>query len=80
MSHFSKILESLMNDDESTAYRLFHEFVLESSKKIYEEVNLSEASYDGMIASMKTKFPDFQQEIADQLKWAKTTLKKDENA
>jgi hypothetical protein len=67
-----------MNNDETTAYRLFHEFVLESSKKIYEEVNLSEASYDGMIASMKAKYPDFQQEITDQLKWAKSTLKKDE--
>ena len=67
-----------MNNDESTAYRLFHQFVVESSKKIYEEVNLTEASYDGMIASMKTKFPDFQQGIADQLKWAKATLKKDE--
>jgi hypothetical protein len=78
MSHFAKILESLMNDDESTAYRLFHEFVLESSRAIYEEVNLTEASYDGMIASMKAKFPDLQQEIADQLKWAKITLKKDE--
>jgi hypothetical protein len=78
MSHFAKILESLMNNDESTAYRLFHEFVVESSRAIYEEVNLTEASYDGMIASMKAKYPDFQQEIADQLKWAKATLKKDE--
>jgi hypothetical protein len=78
MSKFTKILESLMNDDESTAYRLFHEFVVESSKKIYEEHQLDEASYDGMIASMKAKYPDFQQEIADQLKWAKATLKKDE--
>ena len=67
-----------MNNDETTAYRLFHEFVVESSKKIYEEANLTEASYDGMIASMKTKFPEFQQEITDQLKWAKATLKKDE--
>jgi hypothetical protein len=67
-----------MNDDETTAYQLFHQFVLESSKKIYEEVNLTEASYDGMIASMKAKYPDFQQEITDQLKWAKATLKKDE--
>ena len=67
-----------MNDDETTAYRLFHEFVVESSKKIYEEHQLDEASYDGMITSMKAKFPDFQQEITDQLKWAKTTLKKDE--
>ena len=67
-----------MNNDETTAYQLFHEFVLESSKKIYEEVNITEASYDGMITSMKAKYPDFQQEIADQLKWAKATLKKDE--
>jgi hypothetical protein len=67
-----------MNNDETTAYRLFHEFVVESSRAIYEEVNLTEASYDGMIASMKAKYPDFQQEIADQLKWAKATLKKDE--
>jgi hypothetical protein len=31
-----------MNDDETTAYRLFHEFVIESSKKIYEEYQLDE--------------------------------------
>lgn len=39
---------------------------------------LFEASYDQMIISMKTKFPEDQQLIVENLKWAKTILKKDE--
>ena len=59
MSHFSKILESLMNDDETTAYRLFHQFVLESSRAIYEEYQLDEYLT-----------PDEEAEVA---KWKKRT-------
>lgn len=39
---------------------------------------LLEASYDGMIAAMNAKYPEQQKLIADQLKWAKSTFKKDE--
>jgi exosome complex RNA-binding protein Rrp4 len=59
MSHFTKILESLMNDDETTAYRLFHEFVIESSKAIYEDNKLDEYLT-----------PDEEAEVA---KWNKRT-------
>ena len=59
MSHFTKILESLMNDDETTAYRLFHEFVVESSRAIYEENQLDEYLT-----------PDEEAEVA---KWKKRT-------
>lgn len=37
-----------------------------------------ESSYDGMIASMKTKYPDWTDEIIDQVKWAKNNLKRDD--
>jgi hypothetical protein len=59
MSKFTKILESLMNDDETTAYRLFHQFVVESSKAIYEDNKLDEYLT-----------PDEESEVA---KWKKRT-------
>ena len=37
-----------------------------------------EASYDGMITNLKATYPDQQQFIIDQLKWAKNIFKKDE--
>jgi hypothetical protein len=48
-----------MNNDESTAYRLFHQFVIESSRAIYEEHRLDEYLT-----------PDEEAEVA---KWRKRT-------
>jgi hypothetical protein len=60
MSKFTKILESLMNDDETTAYRLFHEFVVESSRAIYEEHQIDEYLTPGeeaKVAKWKKRTP-----------------------
>jgi len=39
---------------------------------------IKEASYDGMVNSLRQNYPDQVNFIDDQLKWAKTILKKDE--
>jgi hypothetical protein len=49
-----------MNDDESTAYQLFHEFVIESSRAIYEENQLDEYLTPGeeaKVAKWKKRTP-----------------------
>jgi hypothetical protein len=42
---------------------------------LYERI-MFEASYDGMINSIKATYPDNATEINDNVKWAKATLKK----
>ena len=49
-----------MNNDESTAYQLFHEFVVESSKKIYEENQIDEyltPDEEAKVAKWKKRTP-----------------------
>ena len=55
MSNFAKILESLMNNDEATASQLFHEFVVESSRVIYEKIELLENRIDFLKNNLRDK-------------------------
>jgi hypothetical protein len=60
MSKIAQMLESLVNDDQATAEELFHEYVVEKSREIYE--GLIENELDLEEADDKTD--DFMKDVA----------------